>query len=79
LPQRGNISRVRSHDEIEIQPYQLGGVRGRELVRLTARLAVFDRDVLAFYVAKLAQPWLVRIKMVTLTMVSSAPSASLFF
>src|SRR5215472_9692582 len=50
------ISRVRSHDKIEIEPHQLGGLRGCELVRLTARPAVFDHDVLAFYVAKLAQP-----------------------
>src|SRR5215471_18945439 len=55
LPQRRNISRVRSHDKIEIEPHQLRGLRGCELVHLTARPAVFDHDVLAFYVAKLAQ------------------------
>src|SRR5262249_44574600 len=55
LRQRRDIGCVRSDDEIEIEPHQLRRPLGCERVRLTIRPAVFDHDLLAFYVAKLAE------------------------
>ena len=44
----------RHHDDINLQPYELGR-KLRELIELPLRIAVLGGDVLSFYVATLAQ------------------------
>ena len=42
------------HDDIDLETHQLGR-KLREPIALPLRISVFDRDVLSFYVATLAQ------------------------